>query len=530
MKKLYILVAVLANAFTAVAQDAYDAANFTQQDLNGTARYVGMGGAMDALGADISTINSNPAGIGLFRRSMVTGTFGFVSQAGEKRIGNYAQTNASFDQIGFVWVTRSDVRSFINVGFNYTKSRNFNQILRAAGAFGLKTDEAGNPLPGSQNGQTNAKWIYNNMYQTNINSIVDDIYEKLLVTREDDGQGGQVDVFNPISASTYDFVRGNSGYIGNYSFNISVNLNDRVYLGLTVGLKDVHYNGSTYYSEVANPGQTIDGMTINGFDMADERVITGTGFDIAAGVIFRPIAESPFRIGISVKSPTWYTLTSSTQTGGVTDGANWTIPNKYKFKFNTPWKFGLSLGHTISNKFALGAGVEYEGYNNCNMRVITGSVYDPYYDSYDDVSTTDDNMNQSISDNLKGVVTLKLGGEMNIDDNFSVRVGYNYVSPQFKDNAFRDQTLRSPGVWNASTTDYTNWKSTHRFTAGAGYNFNHFRVDLAYQYSQTNGTFYPCQDNIYVGDIDNPVFENNCTGTDVSNKRHQLLLSLSYRF
>ena len=49
MKKLYIFAAMMAGSLSAAAQDAYDAANFTQQDLNGTARYVGMGGALDAL-------------------------------------------------------------------------------------------------------------------------------------------------------------------------------------------------------------------------------------------------------------------------------------------------------------------------------------------------------------------------------------------------------------------------------------------------------------------------------------------------
>lgn len=48
--------------------------------FNGTARYIGMGGALDALGADISTISSNPAGIGLFRHSSANVSFGIVSQ------------------------------------------------------------------------------------------------------------------------------------------------------------------------------------------------------------------------------------------------------------------------------------------------------------------------------------------------------------------------------------------------------------------------------------------------------------------
>lgn len=48
------------------AQETYENAKLMKGDLNGTARYVGMGGAMEALGADISTISTNPAGIGLF--------------------------------------------------------------------------------------------------------------------------------------------------------------------------------------------------------------------------------------------------------------------------------------------------------------------------------------------------------------------------------------------------------------------------------------------------------------------------------
>ena len=36
------------------AQETYDNAQLATKDLNGTARYVGMGGAMEALGADLS--------------------------------------------------------------------------------------------------------------------------------------------------------------------------------------------------------------------------------------------------------------------------------------------------------------------------------------------------------------------------------------------------------------------------------------------------------------------------------------------
>lgn len=55
-----------------LAQETYQDTKFAENSLTGTARYVGMGGAMEALGADISTISSNPAGLGLFRKSMAS--------------------------------------------------------------------------------------------------------------------------------------------------------------------------------------------------------------------------------------------------------------------------------------------------------------------------------------------------------------------------------------------------------------------------------------------------------------------------
>ena len=123
---------VLAMTIPAAAQDTYESARLLGSDLNGTARYVGMGGAMDALGADLSTMGTNPAGIGLFRHSTVSASLGLVSQQDAQKFDGLNKTNMSFDQLGFVYSTRISRTSFVNVGFNYHKSKNFDQILSAA--------------------------------------------------------------------------------------------------------------------------------------------------------------------------------------------------------------------------------------------------------------------------------------------------------------------------------------------------------------------------------------------------------------
>ena len=58
-------------SMAAVAQSSIDAYTLSQGELRGTARFMSMAGAFTALGGDISTLNQNPAGIGVYRGSDV---------------------------------------------------------------------------------------------------------------------------------------------------------------------------------------------------------------------------------------------------------------------------------------------------------------------------------------------------------------------------------------------------------------------------------------------------------------------------
>ncbi len=516
----------MAGTLSASAQETYENANIATGDLNGTARYVGMGGAMEALGADISTIGTNPAGIGLFRHSSANMSFGFVSQGDAKSFANGNTTNLSFDQAGFVYSTRTGRNSFLNFAFNYHKSRNFNHILKAAG--NLAEGASQNRLSYNKGAAANEQgWDF--VYNDNDEILSDDYAYSLL-----DYLYYNTIIYNPTidpevpygyyGSQKYMMDRANTGYIGDYDFNLSGNLNDRVYLGLTVGIHDVHYRGYSEYAELFAPNdEGLGGVLIE-----DNREITGTGFDIKAGVIFRPIAESPFRIGLSVATPTWYDLTSRNYTVLYVDDSEadpdryrgpgaLTIENSYDFKLYTPWRFGLSLGHTVGNYLALGASYEYADYGNLDSRVNDG------YDAYgDETSSSDWDMNNHTEATLKGVSTLKLGAEFKPDKSLAMRLGFNYVSPMYNKHGVKDGTLASYGVTDQSATDVTNWKDTYRITAGLGYRIDKLSLDLAYQYSQTNGQFLPFTDVLDASNVAEAV--------DVSNKRHQLLFTLGYTF
>lgn len=543
MKKIFFSACLLSLFMAhAHAQETYENTKLIDNDLNGTARYVGMGGAMEALGADISVINSNPAGIGLFRRSSGSVSFGLVSQDGASSFKYGNKTNASFDQAGFVYSMRDGRRTFINFGFNYHKSKNFDYILNAASSLNGASQHKLSYMKALANennlDKTSSGWRGKFSYT----SQLDNLYYNTLMMTSSDG-------FFYNDASRYEFGRAETGYIGEYDFSTSANVNDRVYLGITIGIHDVHYTGHSLYSEalVNLNNQTAGDITVN-----DERRITGTGYNASFGIIFRPVDASPFRIGLSVTTPTWYDLKTSNYTylinntkaggGGKLQGdyPNYTTGESYEFKLFTPWKFGVSLGHTVGNYLALGASYEYADYSRLDTRVNDGYDVDYWGDVYEH-SSSDEPMNRHTRETLKAVSTFKIGAEAKVMPNLAVRAGYNYVSPMFKKEGYKDGNIDSYGSNYSSATDYTNWEATNRYTVGVGYTLGKMSFDLAYQYAQTNGKFHPFADSYldytYPGQDSNgndvtmtESLDNYANAVKVSNKRNQLLLTLTYRF
>lgn len=516
-------------AFNAYAQETYESANIATEDLNGTARYVSMGGALDALGADLSTIRTNPAGIGLFRHSTASVSFGFVSQQDAANSSFVNGTNMSFDQAGFVYAKQSGENSFFNVAFNYTKSRNFDYILSAA-------DKVSNA---SQNAISYAKLYEGYLYNSNGNPYyscnqLDDVYANNLFYAS-----GDEDVAYYYPATGYGLTRGHKGYIGEYDINFSGNIHDRIFLGITTGIHDVHYRHSGLYSE----NMEANAEEISSLDVYDEREITGSGFDVKAGVIIRPIETSPFRIGLSVSTPTWYSLTTTNYTT-VKDNFGNSVKNSeaYDFKLFTPWKFGLSLGHTFGSMVALGAGFEFADYSTLDNRVIDGGYYDYSYESYYNTSSEDVEMNRHTDKTLKGVCTFKIGAEVKPIPELAFRLGYNVSSAMYEEDGFKDGTVDSPGSYYASATDYTNWKATNHITAGVGYTLDKLSIDLAYHYTNVKGDFKPFMEYDFnettgegqFGNFRNPTVSSAddmfVNPVKVDNKRHQLLLTLGYHF
>ena len=537
MKKLYIAVLALAVVLPAAAQDTYESGRLLMNDLNGTARYVGMGGAMEALGAEISTISTNPAGIGLFRHSTVSVSAGLVSQQDVKEFAGKNGTKMSFDQLGIVYSSRVSRSSFVNVGFNFHKSHNFNQILSAANDL---RNASLNMLSYHKADLENVRkggyyWDFNDRghvigyesetspYRAQTFSQVDYLNMNALNLEFDVEDKAQM-FYN--AADYYMFDRSQRGWISDFDFNVSGNQGDRFYWGVTVGIHDVNYKGYSIYTErLVNGSGSSFGSDDNEdyVDYIDTRRIEGTGIDVKAGIIVRPVEDSPFRFGLYVSSPTWYELTTDNDTDFNNDseyGAedSWYSGESYKFRYYTPWKFGVSLGHTFGSSVAAGFTYEFSDYSTAVNRIITDdSNY--YYDS--ERSYADEVMKVNTKNSLKSVHLFKAGVEYKPDTDLALRAGYNYQSSAYNKDGVRDMMLDSPGVSYASTSDYVNWKDTHRITFGFGYKLSGWNFDVAYQYQLNSGDFYPMQK-----------FENdqNVGATKVDYNRHQVLFTVGYTF
>ena len=508
MKLKYIFItAALLNMFCASAQDIYTMESVTSEDLNGTARFIGMGGAMSALGADISTMGTNPAGIGLYRSADVATSLSLNALAEGQKFDEHGKTRMSYDQAGIVYPIKMGNGSmrFFNVGFNYHKRKNFKSLI---GADQLLANGASQTW---EMADVSSYWGGTDKGQTYL-------YEKS--GEADDSGYEQYNVYNGVNNSYRKWV---TGGIQQYDFNMSTNISDRYYFGITFGVYNVDVDSYSGYMENL---ALNDGTSVGDYLLTNARSLSGNGIDFKFGTIIYPIEGSSFRVGLSFSTPVWYSLTANctSQIYSTIGGKKYdyrTEVGDHDFNIRTPWKFNISAGGTIGNFLALDAEYEYSDYSSASLS------YDDVYDewSWGGNQTKDRELNREASKYLKGVSTVRLGAEAKLDYGLSLRLGYNYVSTPIKSNALQNQFINSASIDYNTSTNYVNLGDINRYTVGLGYKAKHFYTDFAWQYQQQSGDFYA-----FTTQRGNPSETNEAPCTKLKLDRSQFLLTLGYKF
>lgn len=564
MKKIITLAALgLLIAAPMSAQTVYDAAKITNKDLNGTARFVGMGGAMGALGGDISTIGTNPAGIGVYRSNDAMVSFGFSSYGTESNyVGNKMNSDkmrASFDNAGFVLSSKignATALRYVSFGFNYHKAKSFYKNMSMGGNLGdyTQTDYMAAQAGGIKD------WSGDIYTDPEVGWLSALGYDGYLITDliAHNGQGDVPSGYVPymvggkqvknlngdlvyITPGEYGgmFWGGNGSFrseerggIDQYDFNISFNINDRVYLGVTVGAYAIDYSKYTFYDE--NYLDKAGNATGQGYNLQSWNKIHGSGFDVKFGAIIRPFEYSPLKIGLAIHTPTYYNLDYKTNARLESDVLNdLDIANESEvgsgvigqynvdtydilkgdmvrqFQLQTPWTYNVSLGYTIGKDLALGAEYEYQDYSSIKFKDQEG-----YSDTF--------GYENSTTSMLKGVSTIRLGAEYKVIPQFALRAGYNYTSAIFNSDAYKDLPYNSI----QTDTDFANTKALSNYTLGIGYRGSMFYADLAYKYSSYKEDFHPFI-NAY---MDGEQLVIGSPEAKVKNTRSQVLLTLGLRF
>lgn len=520
MKNIQIAIMMLVIGLPANAQDSYfnDQLVNNAGDVHGTARYVGMGGAMGALGADISTINWNPAGIGLYRRGDVAFTAGAAWN--KKGIDEASTTNATFDQAGFVYsldLGEYYGLRYLNFSFNYQKKIDYNN-----GFYADNLNLGGRSQMSQLMGLANAGFdTNNNLAGMAVDNWFLTAYDKSGALADKYTKRQDIDHFE----NSYDGIQGfhtqqSSGSLGEYSFNVSGNVNDQVYWGVTFGLDDLRYRGwSDYYEQSIRPTDKVKGD----YSLYNDHYINGMGFSVKAGVIVRPFAESPFRVALAAETPTWYQLKKSTLYSLTDNVINYQVPENesyLEYSIKSPWKVRAGIGSTLGNFLAWDVDYEYATYNHTGMGYPTTYVDDPNSSLFN--NTWDKAMDKNTLAFLKPTHNVRAGIEFKPVRSFSIRAGYNFASSAYKDNiALNQLNINSYAMNYATTTSFMRLGDLHSITAGLGWKGRHFYFDLAYKCKIQSADHYA---------FDATSQGSALTPVNADLTRHQITASLGFKF
>ena len=136
MKTKYILIAALLGCypFAMQSQSAFDVYSLSQSDLRGSARFMSMAGAFGALGGDLSVLNQNPGGIGIYRSSELGLTLNWDIQntsTGNGAFGKEKHKNFNFSNLGYIGTFRTGSSVIPNVNWGRSEERRVGKECRS---------------------------------------------------------------------------------------------------------------------------------------------------------------------------------------------------------------------------------------------------------------------------------------------------------------------------------------------------------------------------------------------------------------
>jgi len=499
MIRKIIFIFFFTSSLLVTAQDHQDALRLSQSINSGTARFVSMGGAFGALGADFTSLSYNPAGLGVYRASEFTVTTSLknkeVSTLYLNQVTHDFRTRLLFDNIGFVSsfkTTKQEEKGlvFLNIGLGYNRLFDFFDETSAYGAntsssimnhfasvangnnwFNLTSNDDYNPYR-SGSAPWDAIMAWNTFLIDTIPGSINE-YSRAL----NNGEG----VYQDQSLSTI-------GGLGEFTFSFATNFSNKFFIGATLGIQDLYYKQIQYYSEEAFENNTPlpIGYKFNNLDYKQTLTIEGSGLNLKIGAIYKPIPM--FRAGIAIHTPTFYSISETYRASMESVFSDFnefaTTPiNFYDYRIQSPFKAIGSLAFTFREIGLLSFDYEYIDYSTA--RFIKGG--DGYRFKQE---------NSEIGDLYTTTYNLKAGGEVWLKY-LALRAGYAYYGSPFEGNV----NMKSSAI--------------NVLSAGFGFRIDNLFIDWAYQ-----RYYYSDKYSLY---INSPEVERDI-------KENKFMLTLGFKF
>lgn len=245
-----LLTAGLTAILMALSLQGYsqDLARIGERSIIGTARYVGMSGAMSAIGGDPTAAHDNVAGLGLYRHTEVLASIGYPSIFPQASVVLSIPHNTISDE-GV---------QYNNFMFSYRQLNGYARTADADGGIGYS-----------------------------LGKLIDDY-----------GVGMDVDLCKDADNRSNSMWLRQIGYVNEYAFNWGINISNKWYVGAGIQVQSYRISDDAYYTE------TFDTQNADGVNFSNENstslILSGVGCSFSTGLIYRPL--SWLRLGVGMQT------------------------------------------------------------------------------------------------------------------------------------------------------------------------------------------------------------------------------------
>ena len=438
MKKI-LLILLLAYSLSPIAY-SQDVQRFAERGTIGTARYVGMGGAMTAIGGDPSAAMVNPAGLGLYRRSEISvsidETIDNTQQVGSN--DTYQRTRFAAPQISAIWAWGNSQKQrglvYNNFMFSLNRLANFNRDIVVKGAgmgmvptiCNITNDEGGV----SEEFLVNKPW---DDVEIGWLSILG--YEAYLIDPIENNKWKPAVDFTDGSLSISE-----TGTSDQYTLSWAGNISNQWYIGIGLNIPTINYTKHTSLREENKQNSSSA-------ELKSMFHVSGVGVSGSFGLIYRPIQA--LRIGASLQTPTILSL--SRQSTG--DMYSTIAGQKYEVLTPESGVMDIDIASPLRTSVSVAGQLGKIG--------LIAVQYDYAH-----------------SNEMEDIHTLRMGAEAQVTRGLFLNAGYVYES------SFMKEDPKWLLGYNEIRTDmdYRYTAATQYASAGIGYRSDVVVAQLAYQY------------------------------------------------